>query len=239
MNSLPRQDETLTALTVTNVILGLLIVVAAVGFGYLQFYQPQAEPEDFRPYVAEVRQRLTEHSPEIQAEATALAAEIGPPMVKALEEQAREDADRYVRVLRHEGRKYVESMEKQLAAKVRAKVEDYLRRHRTVLVEEFPDHASEENVERVMKEFEETIGKLSERYYLEDFRRQADRTAQVWNQIEPLDPPPPGGPSLEEQLADYVADWAVLTAVPPSPDGEQPRESQPTPPPAADAPRDR
>ena len=79
-----------------------------------------------------------------------------------------------------------------------------------MLKEEFPEHAGDENVELVMDDFEQTIDRVIERYYLDEFRRESKRTATLWKRFVPLEPPPRNGPSLREQLVDYTADWTVL-----------------------------
>jgi hypothetical protein len=67
-----------------------------------------------------------------------------------------------------------------------------------------------------------------ERYYLDEFRREADRTMALWREVEPVVLPGPNEPSLEEQLADYAADWTVLAvAEPPQQSADEPREAAP------------
>jgi hypothetical protein len=97
-----------------------------------------------------------------------------------------------------------------LVEQVKDKYRGYIRAHRQVLAEEFPEHASEERLDQLIAEFEQTADRIAERYYLDEFRKETDRTATYWNRLEPAPLPAQGQPPLDEQLAEYLADWAVL-----------------------------
>jgi hypothetical protein len=155
---------------------------------------------------------LAANSEEIQAEVAALASATIPPISRAVYEQANEDFGLYIRTLEVEGDEYLASVEQMFMAKVKAQYDDFLRQHKQILKEEFPEHASDKNVEQVLTEFERTLDKLVERYYLDEFREQSKRTAALWQKFEAVEVPGPNEPSLSEQLADYTADWAVLAA---------------------------
>jgi hypothetical protein len=203
----------MTALTIANVLLGLLAAVFLVAFIYAEFiYQPELDPNAAARYTAVAKERLAEHSDVILAEVGDLTAETAPVLGKAFYNQAREDYKLYLTALEREGNTYLTNVETILVAEAKDQYGEFLRRHRQVLREEFPDHASDENVEKVLAEFEHTLDRLIERYYLDEFRRESQRTVALWKNIEPVELPRPDEPSLEEQLADYSADWAVLAA---------------------------
>lgn len=199
------------SLTLTNIVLVCLILVIGGAFLYARFlYEPQADSQMTQRYAAVAQQRLAKHADLIQSEATDLAVEVVPPISQAVQAQFKRDYGRYVRALEDEGELYVDRVEAMLKEKLRAHYKDFLLAHRQVLKEEFPQHASDENVERVLAEFEHVLNKLADRYYLEEFQHQTERTVALWKRFEPLEKPGPQEPSLEEQLADYAADWAVM-----------------------------
>jgi hypothetical protein len=204
-------SQTNTALATTNVILGVLTVCIALGFIYVQFfYQPDVDPQQTQRYLDEAQQRLEEHGDQIAAEATDVAREALPPIGNAIYQQAQEDYPRYLRALKSEGREYLNNVERILLDEVKAQYRDYLYAHRDVIKEEFPERASDENVERVLRDFEQTANRLLERYYLDEFRKETDRTVALWERVPIVEIPGPNEPSLNEQLADYAADWTVL-----------------------------
>jgi hypothetical protein len=207
------KTETLTALNLAAAILAVMIVGFAAVFVYARFvYEPSADSEMASRYAAVARERLSQHAEELQHEAANLLKEVTPPIAAAVQEEVNEDYGRYVRALEREGHLYVANVEAMLKEKLRAHVREYLLAHRDVVKEEFPEHASDENVEKVLADFERVVHKLAERYYLDEFQRQSERTVALWNRFEPAPLPGPNEPSLHEQLADYAADWAVLAA---------------------------
>lgn len=213
MNSSHTERETRTALAVTNVILATLTAAIAIGFFYFRFfYTPEADPQAVQAYVEEAQERLDKHSEEITAEATELMQEAIPPITSAVYQQTQEDYPAYVQAVKTQGKEYLANVEDIFIAKVKAQYGDFLRAHRDVVKQEFPEHAGDENVEKILNDFEDTINKIVERYYLDEFRRETERTIALWNKFEPVEAPGPNAPSLQEQLADYTADWAVLAA---------------------------
>jgi hypothetical protein len=206
-----RKQSTLGALAVTNILLGLLAASFAIAFIYIEFfYQPDVDPRQTAKYAEEAQERLDQHADEIQKEVAALASETVPPITEAVYARAKRDYPKYMDALQEESDEYLANVEKMFIEKVKAQYREYLAAHRDVLKKEFPEHASEENVEKVMREFEQTFDRLVERYYLDEFRREAKRTRTLWAKFEPLPAPGPNEPSLQEQLADYTADWTVI-----------------------------
>ncbi len=205
------KQETMTALTVANILMGLLIATFAGIFLYIELADaPAPDPEMTEQYVAVARERLAEHSDVVEQELMALVSETVPPISDAVYAQTRRDFPKYVNVLERQGKVLMENVEQIFLTQVKAQYHDYLAVHRDVLRQEFPEYASDKNVDRVMNEFEETFNRIVERYYLEELRREANETAALWAAIEPLPTPAPGEPSLEEQLADYSSDWTML-----------------------------
>lgn len=203
-----------------NALLALLAIVVAVVWSYAMFFRDYslsgavaAEPgaeEPESPYVKEFRQRIEEHSGEITKEAESVAAEVLPPLGEAFSRQAKKDYPRYVATVRQQGEIYLDNVENIFMEKVKGQYRDYLRRHREVLAEEFPDHANKQSLDKLMAEFESVSDNLVERYYLDEFRHETERTTALWDKVQPLPPPKKDQPSLEEQLADYLVDWSVL-----------------------------
>lgn len=213
MGSPHKEQETLTALAITNAVLAILSAAIAIGAIYFRFfYEPEADPQAAQAYLAEAQERLKQHSDEIGAEAASLVQEAVPPITTAVYSQAREDYPAYVRAVKIQGKEYLANVEQIFIAQVKAQYRDYLRAHRDVIKQEFPEHASDENVEAILTDFEETTNRIVERYYLDEFRRESERTVALWNRFEPVEVPGPNAPSLHEQLADYTADWVVLSA---------------------------
>jgi len=197
--------------TMTNNILLILIIIVAGGtWSYVVFGASKGAPIDEARITAEVEKRLSENASKIETEAKVLAADVLPPVGQALYREARQDYPRYLSTIREEGEVFGDNVQEIFVEAVKQQYRDYLQRHREVLAEEFPDHADEESLDQMVKEFEQVIENLVERYYLEEFQREGKKTAEYWAQFEPLDPPAEGEPSLEEQLADYLADWSVL-----------------------------
>ncbi|MEQ8791466.1 MAG: hypothetical protein RIC55_34705 [Pirellulaceae bacterium] len=203
-----------------NALLTALAIVVAVVWSYAMFFRdyrlpgaaPPAKGEEVAesPYAIEARKRLEKHSDEIMRESAGLAAEVLPSLGKALAVQAREDYPLYFSTLEDEGDLYLANVEQTLSEKVKEQYPDFLREHREVLAEEFPEHADKKSIDALIGEFETLADNLVERYYLDEFRSETKRTIAVWKQIEPLDPPQPDEPSLQQQLTDYAADWSVL-----------------------------
>lgn len=204
-------SQSLTALWITNAVLAVLAVAIGGGAAYAAFvYEPEAHPRYRAKVLAEVEERLEAHQEQILAEAESVAQETLPVVGEAVYEQAQEDYGRYVRVLERQGEELVDDMETIFINKVKGQYREYLRAHRQVIAQEFPEHASEENIESIVSDFEQMLDRLVERYYLDEFRAESKQTLALWKKIEPLEPPGPTEPSLEEQLADYTADWATL-----------------------------
>ncbi|QDU28666.1 hypothetical protein ETAA8_37690 [Anatilimnocola aggregata] len=211
MNDEYREKPATSALLVTNVILGsFILLIIGVSVYFESFYQSEINPQAAQPYVSVARERLQRHSETISTEAAGIAEEIGPPIVDAVYAQVAEDYPRYIRTFKSEGQEYLGNVEQEFMKQVKARYAGYLRRHRNIVKEEFPEHASDENVEAVLADFEQTFDRLVKRYYLDKFRQQADRTVSLWKEVKPVPMPGPDQPSLNEQLADYASDWAVL-----------------------------
>jgi RNA binding exosome subunit len=209
-NSVDRKSA-LGALTWTNILLAFLCAAFAGGFLYFEFGgAPDMDEDRAAQYAEEAQQRLQKHADEIRAEATSLAKETVPPIADAVYAQVQEDYPKYLRALENQGDEYIDNVEQILVDKVRGHYRDFLAAHRKVLEEEFPKHADPKNIDRVMQEFENRFQKLAERYYLDEFRQEAERTKSLWAKFEPLPIPGPNEPSLEEQLADYTADWTAM-----------------------------
>jgi hypothetical protein len=210
--AITEKQETLTALSITNVVLGVLVLAIAVGGIYVgYFYEPEIDLQDTKRYVSVAQERLTEHADEIAAEAADLAKETMPPIGRAVYAEAKEDYPRYLRALKSQGKEYLTNVEAMLVNDVKAHYDDFYRAHRQVLKEEFPDRASDKHFDQIARDFEKTTKRIIERYYLDEFRQEAKRTGALWDKVEPVPIPEPNQPSLEEQLADYTADWTVLT----------------------------
>jgi hypothetical protein len=224
------RQNAVSALTTANVLLGLLAAVFLGAFTYVEFfYQPEFDPQAAARYTEVAKARLAEHSDVILAEIGDVTAETAPVLGKALYDQSQEDYQLYLTALEREGDTYLANVEQMLVAEAQDQYGEFLRRHRQVLREEFPDHASDKNVEQVLAEFDQTFDRLIERYYLDEFRRESERTVALWKNIEPVELPQADEPSLEEQLADYTADWAILAAAENSPAPEQSAPADPVP----------
>jgi len=195
---------------INNAILGFIVIAIFTTWCYFMFGRKAQVPIDEQKLAREVRERLSEHAPEIQAEVNDVVIELTPPLGSAIGEQIQEDRDRYMQALRRQGNKFAENADDIFTDAVKSEYGDYLRAHRQVLAEEFPDYADEESLDQLMAEFEKVGHRLIDRYRVDQFAEQAQRTEAEWMEIQPLDPPQPGEPSLETQLREYAIDWSVL-----------------------------
>lgn len=219
-----RTTPSLTALTLTNTLLAALIAVIGAFAAYvIVFYKPRSDPEYISQVAHAAGKRLQAHAPELQREVVNLSEETWPIVETALIQQARHDYSRFARSLEHEGSEYLANVERAFLRKVKARYRDYLQNHRQILESEFPEHATRENVERILTAFEETFDELVERYYLDQFRHEAARTQKLWTSIPPARSPEQDEPALEEQLADTTREWMVnaLSSPLPAPRGGQ------------------
>lgn len=205
-------SRALAALWFGNILLGVMAASIAGLWVYFNFFfTPEPRPEFTAKITAEVKERLSANSDAIFQEASSVAAEALPPLGEAFYAQASADYPQYMQTLDHQGVAYREKVQDIFLDKVKAQYRDYLRKHQQILTEEFPQHASPERVERLIREFEFAADKIVERYYLDEFQAEADKTVAYWREVKPLDPPGPYEPSLEEQLAVFATDWAVLS----------------------------
>ena len=208
-------------LMATNFMLGALILAFGGAYLYAKSVdRPMPDAEQMEPYLAEARERFEKHADELGEETAQLARELLPPVSDAIYSRAQKDYPHYIAVLETQGDEFLSNMEQMFIAKVKGNYREYLRAHRRVIQEEFPEYASDENVELLLKDFEQTLDRLIERYYLDEFRRESSRTAALWKELTPLERPGPNELPLDDQLVDYVADWTVLAvadSVPPTP----------------------
>jgi uncharacterized membrane protein YccC len=205
-----RTSPPVVPLSLTNGLLALLIAVIGVVAVYaIFFYRPHPDPVYVGEVVDAAGRRLQAHAPELQREAVSLGRETWPIVQSALIHEARHDYSRFARTLEREGSEYLTNVERAFIAKVKARYREYLQRHRQILESEFPEHATRENVERILAAFEATFDELVERYYLDQFRREAARTESLWSSIPPARPPGEDEPALEEQLAETTREWMV------------------------------
>ena len=205
-------SRALAALWFGNILLVLMAAsIAGLWLYFSFFFTPQPRPEFTAKITAEVKERLSANSDAIFKEASSVAAETLPPLGDALFAQARSDYPQYMQTLDHEGVAYQQKVQDIFLEKVKAQYREYLRTHREILAEEFPQHASPERVDRLLREFEMAADKIVERYYLDEFQAEADKTVAYWREFKPVEPPGPHDPSLEEQLAILATDWAVLS----------------------------
>lgn len=200
-------------IAITDIVLFALIVAIGSVALYLQFfYKPRVDAEYVKQVAAAAEDRLKANAPELRREIVALGEEALPVLEAALVERARQDYHVYAQTLEHEGTEFLNNVERVFLAKVKGRYREYLQRHRQILEEEFPEHATRKNVEQVLAAFEATFDDLVERYYIDQFRREATRTERLWASIPPAQPPEEHEPSLEEQLADTTRQW-LLTAL--------------------------
>lgn len=212
----PRTTTPVVALLLTNLL--LLAMIATVGGVaiYLQYFYRPSVDEQYRDRLAQVAsERLSERSSEIGDEAIMLFRQTWPMVRTALVEEAREDYPRLAETLQQEGSTYFNNVEAAFLAKVKGRYHDYLMQHRKILTSEFPEHATRENVQRVLAAFEATFGELVERYYLDQLRHEAARTERLWQSIPPARQPEPDEPALEQQLAQTAQDWLITVSRPP------------------------
>lgn len=199
-----------TYATISNIGLSAIILVTLGIWCYGMFGQKSRVPVDKSAVAKEVFARLDANSATIKTEAQQLVAEITPPLTEAIYQQAQKDSSLYLRTLRQQGETYAQNADEIFVDAVKAEYRDYLQRHRQVIAEEFPDYADDESLDRLIAHFEQAGEGLIERYYLDDFANEAERTQLAWSKIQPLEPPSKDDPSLEEQLLEYGADWSVL-----------------------------
>jgi hypothetical protein len=188
-----------------------LAVAAALYFAL--YFPPELTPEYQTRVLEEVRSRAIAHSDDLLREAGILATDTAAPLGKALLAEAREDYPLYLRALGRQGENLIEQLAEDVRLEVRKQYGDYLGQHRHVLAEEFPMYASGDRLERMLAELQQAVDRLADRYYVDEFRREANETLALWEQLVPADPPRSTEPTLDEQLAEHLRDWVALTAV--------------------------
>ncbi len=204
-----RPDSSTFAM-ISNIGLSAIILITFAVWIYAMFGSKVGVPVDKSAVAKEVLERLDQNKPAIEQEAKQLVVQLTPPLSEAIYEQAQHDSDRYYRTLRQEGGTYFQHADEIFVGAVKSEYRDFLQRHRQVIAEEFPEHADKKSLDQLIAKFEEVGEGLIERYYLNDFAKEAERTKVVWEKIQPLDPPKADEPSLEEQLLEYGTDWSVL-----------------------------
>ncbi len=204
------------ALLFTNLLLMVMIATLGGIAIYLQyFYQPSLDRQYTQRLAQVASDRLSEHSTEISDETLLLFRQTWPIVRTAIVAEAREDYPRLAETLQQEGSTYFNNVEAAFLEKVKGRYHDYLMQHRKILTSEFPEHATRENVQRVLAAFEATFGELVERYYLDQLRHEAARTERLWQSIPPARQPEPDEPALEQQLARTAQDWLITVSRPP------------------------
>lgn len=210
------QRASIAALLTTNLILlSLVITISALGIYIQYFYKPKVDPAYQKRLTEAATEKLSEHSDEIGQEAIMLFRQTWPIARTALVNEARRDYPRLAETLQHEGSTYFNNVEAAFLEKVKSRYHDYLMQHRRILTAEFPEHATRENVQRVLVAFEATFGELVERYYLDQLRHEAARTERLWQSIPPARQPDADELPLEQQLARTAQDWLVTVSRPP------------------------
>ena len=203
------------ALLITNLLLlAMITAVSTVAIYVRYFYKPQVDPAYRQRLTEAASQRLAEHSAEMSDEAVQLFRKTWPVVRSALVEEARADYPRLAKSLEREGTTYFNNVEAAFLEKVKGRYHDYLMQHRKILSSEFPEHATRENVQRVLAAFEATFGELVERYYLDQLRHEAARTERLWRSIPPARQPDLDEPALEQQLARTAQDWLITVSRP-------------------------
>lgn len=219
------------ALLLTNLILlSMIVAISSVAIYAKYFYKPKVDPQYAQQLSQAASQRLADNSAEISGEAILLFRKTWPIVRSALVEEARQDYPRLADTLQEEGSTYFNNVEAAFLNKVKGRYHDYLMQHRKILTSEFPEHATRENVQRVLAAFEVTFGELVERYYLDQLRHEAARTEQLWQSIPPARRPDADEPALEQQLAQTAQDWLVTVSRPPKEltvTAQEPRSVQP------------
>lgn len=202
--------QTLFLIRWINGVIVVLILVSVVGFIYSLFLATPGSQIDEEQLAAEVRSRLAANSDTLVTEAVSFTSETAPPLSRAVYREAMHDLPEYLQTVDTQGQELLDGMEATIKQKVKVRYRDYLARHREVLKEEFPEIASDEAVDRLIDRFEVAGQRLVERDYIDEFRAETKRTLQLWEQFPPVRPP--RGKTLEDELVDYLADWAVLRA---------------------------
>ncbi|RCS40387.1 hypothetical protein DTL42_23685 [Bremerella cremea] len=206
--SFPPDSPTYT--TLSNIGLSAIILITLAAWSYAMFGGSSEIPINKSAVGQEVLARIDKQSPAIEKEAKELTAELAPPLGEAIYRRAQLDSNRYLHEFQQQSGIYFEHADQIFVGAVKAQYRDYLQEHRQVIAEEFPEHADKESIDRLIAKFEQVGESLIDRYYLNDFATEAERTKLAWEKIRPLTPPTAGEPSLEEQLLEYGTDWSVL-----------------------------
>lgn len=185
----------------------------AVGVAWVQQVMAVDEasfPIDEKKLAKAIKEHLTAHSEEIMQAAVGVAQETVPPLAEAMYQQMQQDYPAYLQALREQRGSYLENVEEMLLTQAKQEYRQYLQQHREVLAKKFPEYASSKAIDEFIARFESIGDKLIEKYYLDEFRREVDRTANAWEEIQTLPPAPKDEPSHQEQLGLYLSDWLVL-----------------------------
>jgi hypothetical protein len=197
---------------VTNALLLASWLAALLGLIFMSVYWQQLTDINEDKLVAALADRVEKNSDEIVAEVEVLAAKTAPTISQTFYRQIKSDLPVYARAVEEQSGELVQDLESDFLKISEAQWDRYLNIHWQVLRDEFPEITDEKTLDRMKNEFKQAYRKLIQRYYIDDFRRQAKKTAALWAKVEPV-APPKGPDSLEDQLLDYFVSWSTENLV--------------------------
>lgn len=189
----------------------LVVMLAGLITAILYFSTATASlPIDESAVIARAKERLEANQEKILQEVASFVGETSSPIATTFAHQIREDLPVYARALNDQSDELIAGLEDQIRQRVRAQTDEFVAKHRNILKEEFPEITSEETREQILRDYRRTANRLLERYYLDDFAKEAKKTVSIWQKIKPIESPV--GEPLRADLLEYVSDWLVLQA---------------------------
>ena len=180
-----------------------LALVAFVGLTITVFYRraEQLNSTENRARLAELAQQsLDDHADDFMRQLEALARTAGPVVTQAFYEQAKNDLPKYLQATERERDQLVKNLQERLQTKLATRFEKSLERHELLLKQEFPTAGNDEIRERMMKNVETALRKLSQQYYGDELSNQMEEFYDTWDQFPSAQRPGKGEAALDDQL---------------------------------------
>lgn len=189
----------------------LFVVTTGIHLYLFAFWKPDVESQVQKGINAAIS-ASAEHSDEMLDFTTDVAVEVSPELMAAFNQQINKDLNTYAAISREQGEVLAQNLEATLSNRMDGLLEKYLDRHQQVAAEEFPEYASKEELDTLVRSYRKAATKLMKRYYIDEFRVQTGRSLDLWYQFKPMDEKTFAEVPRHKLLLDYFADWALLTA---------------------------
>jgi len=169
-----------------------LALVAFVGLTITVFYRraEQLSSEENRNLLAALAQKsVDDHTGDFMRQLETLARTTGPVITHAFYEQAEKDLPKYLQASERERDQLMKNLQEDLQMKLGARFDKSLERHEALVKQEFPTADNDVIRERMMKNVETALQKLSQKYYGDELVKQMEELYKTWDEFPPAPQP--------------------------------------------------